>query len=704
MGSMVRVWSVLLLALGLVRCAGSSGAPVAAAEAPGADARVVDAWPADVVPTVDVVVDTVRSLDDPSGAPADAGSDSEGDSTNADTGSLPQTPWGPPDDTLHARVARADFPIPLGISTAGYSQSGVEGWSPFVGHFTPTRVLHTSPGVKVLVLHAGGRRVVVARVDLIGVFGGMFRAVAARVQERLGADISEELVLAATHTHAGPARFVPHPLNEVVADSFDPAIYEAIVATIAGAITEALSLEAEPAALGHAITTNDALHHDRRCENPPLEDGTLGVLRVDRLDGTALALVVSYALHGTVLDHAAQMLSTDAPGAVELGVEEQLPSATVLFLQSWGGDMAPSNLTEQFPQRGPVTEIPDGLTRLDALGRVAADAILETVDSLSTTRDPLLEHAGAWAPLGLEEIGYAPGEWPHPNGAMFCGGGMSPCADGIAQLTMGSCFDLPLPMALRETRVGALRIGDLVLVTLPGEPVTSLGLGLRDAVRDATGLDDVLIVGYANDYTGYLLDPEDWAQGGYEAGFSFWGPRQGAHLAGWAAAVAERLVEPGAALPSPEAAPPELPVAAPEGPSATPSVSHGAIVAQPSQVQAPAPVEFSWTGGDPAIDHPRVVLERRGADGVFAPTGVTEQGYHLLLSVTPEPPYAKGIAVPARTFVWTASLATARRVPTTLTLDGELRLRVTGRALAGDVLPYDLSSEPFTVVSAPGDR
>ena len=47
-------------------------------------------------------------------------------------------------------------------------------------------------------------------------------------------------------------------------------------------------------------------------------------------------------MHGTVLANDEFVLSTDAPGAVEDGVEAALGTpAQVLYLQSWVGDMAP---------------------------------------------------------------------------------------------------------------------------------------------------------------------------------------------------------------------------------------------------------------------------------------------------------------------------------------------------------------------------
>ena len=64
-----------------------------------------------------------------------------------------------------------------------------------------------------------------------------------------------------------------------------------------------------------------------------------------------------------------------------------------------------------------------------------------------------------------------------------------------------------------------MRIGDLILVAIPGEIFVEYGLEIRNRVKQLTGMNMVL-VGYANDYLGYLITPRAKETGGYEAGIS----------------------------------------------------------------------------------------------------------------------------------------------------------------------------------------
>lgn len=60
--------------------------------------------------------------------------------------------------------------------------------------------------------------------------------------------------------------------------------------------------------------------------------------------------------------------------------------------------------------------------------------------------------------------------------------------------------------------VSVLRLGDIRMVNLPGELVSTLACGLKDGRSDP-----VVIAGYADGVTGYILPPDDFNEGGYEA-------------------------------------------------------------------------------------------------------------------------------------------------------------------------------------------
>ena len=139
------------------------------------------------------------------------------------------------------------------------------------------------------------------------------------------------------------------------------------------------------------------------------------------------------------------------------------------------------------------------------------------------------------------------------------------------------------------------------------------------------------------------------------------------------------------------------------------SASHGAITTDlPATGKAGDELSMSWTGGDPWIDSPTVVLERKqGDDWQTVSAGsvpVDQRNHRIALKMQPEPPWSKPAAVEfaqaVRTFNWSVVLRTGLRVKGALrALSGRYRLRIQGRALGqdGKTVDYTLNSGPVDV-------
>src|SRR5262249_41211673 len=69
-------------------------------------------------------------------------------------------------------------------------------------------------------------------------------------------------------------------------------------------------------------------------------DRQIGLIRIERPDGSPLALIANYAIHGTVMSGENKLISGDAPGIVAAYVEQKL-NTTVLFINGAAGNMAP---------------------------------------------------------------------------------------------------------------------------------------------------------------------------------------------------------------------------------------------------------------------------------------------------------------------------------------------------------------------------
>lgn len=83
--------------------------------------------------------------------------------------------------------------------------------------------------------------------------------------------------------------------------------------------------------------------------------------------------------------------------------------------------------------------------------------------------------------------------------------------------------------APKEANVTAFRIGKLCVLGVPGEPTSALGRRIRDEGR-RLGFEPVLVCSHVNGWAGYILEPDDFARGGYEASLDFYGPEMAERL------------------------------------------------------------------------------------------------------------------------------------------------------------------------------
>ncbi|WP_040156075.1 neutral/alkaline non-lysosomal ceramidase N-terminal domain-containing protein [Mobilicoccus massiliensis] len=78
-------------------------------------------------------------------------------------------------------------------------------------------------------------------------------------------------------------------------------------------------------------------------------------------------------------------------------------------------------------------------------------------------------------------------------------------------------------------QVQLFRIGDLAIVSMPGEPTTMAGRRLRETVRAelaGSGVTNVVIAGLANGYAGYITTREEYATQHYEGASTEFGPHE----------------------------------------------------------------------------------------------------------------------------------------------------------------------------------
>lgn len=682
-------------------------------------------------------------------------------------------------------TAERDLGLPIGSALGGYTSRvallGSAGRPDdrlprYSGAFVPSVGVETRARVKALAITAGDETVLVVHVDV----GAMYDGVLFEVERRLGPAFAGKVILAASHTHSGPAHFVGNTVLQLGFGGFRETSFERMVGAVVAASEAALAAR-QPARIGIAHNgdfdpMND-VSRDRRSSNDDLPGGAdrkdhdLFVLRADALDGTPLALVPIFGVHPTVLADTNNVASNDVSGAIEVALEESFDrQVLVMHLQQAAGDVSPAGAGGlDCEGLSPCFDF----ARSEAIGRRARDAILATWEaavpamtdtlamemvtrtiSLGPDLSAITARQGALSYLPFEE-GRMPdgvifdeaGEVATPIdefnvafGAGLCGeedGGLGAGIPGARELgPYQTCsrvedvvnllrlgigddwyFEDPLPScASTRTTLSALRLGEHLLVTLPGEPVNPLVDRMRQAAPVAG--DALIVLGYAQDHMGYLLHADDWLRGGYEPSINIWGPIEGEYIAEASLDLARAALSPeredattstGRALPGPfsrDVSPDPSPDA-----GTVPATLPEALYLRPEvsldEAQPPATVprlslaHFVWIGEDPVAGTPEVTIERE-VDGAFEPlkrrSGRAVRDRDVLLLWTPTPLDGPGPrthhwvaewqAVPAWGSPADTSLAARAALPL-----GRYRFHVEGQG-------YALDSQPFEVVPA----
>jgi hypothetical protein len=89
----------------------------------------------------------------------------------------------------------------------------------------------------------------------------------------------------------------------------------------------------------------------------------------------------------------------------------------------------------------------------------------------------------------------------------------------------------------------SLRLGDLLIVGIPGEMAASLGMKIKSEAGRATGAKNPVIGGLADQWISYMLPAEEYRRGGYESSVSFYGETLGDTIVSGAIAGASEMTK-----------------------------------------------------------------------------------------------------------------------------------------------------------------
>lgn len=403
---------------------------------------------------------------------------------------------------LEVGVAAGDITPVVGVPLAGFGGGDrrraipdLLGLDPYSFYLTPSTGVRDPIRAKAMVLREGGRELAFVSLDLVAVPRDLRESIVDALAP-LGLE-DAEVIVSATHTHSGPGTLSAIGLWEIsAADRFESEIHDLVVGRVAAVVGRAVGA-LEPAELAASSFTADGIQENRR-DVPGHFDSTANLLLARSAGGGPwLGAVANLAVHGTVFGDSSRVYSADLPGAIERELGAALGALNpggdpvpVLFVNGAEGDVKPAN---------------DDLEGMAE--QLAADAVASLPDARAVAPDWTVERRAV-------DIA---SPFVHLKG----------CSDGWLQNLLWRRWGLYLGGWLPErAHIASIALGDLRLMTWPGEPTTSLGLALRETALDR-GAAGAWVLGLTDDHLAYFTTPEEFEEGGYEACVSLYGPHAG---------------------------------------------------------------------------------------------------------------------------------------------------------------------------------
>ncbi|WP_309111077.1 neutral/alkaline ceramidase [Saccharothrix sp.] len=473
-----------------------------------------------------------------------------------------------------AQAAPEPYLVGRGISdvTGPAAENGMMGYSKFDQKTTGIHQRQRSRAY-VVVDRSSDKRVAYVNADLAMIFRAVQEDVLAKLQARYGTLYTREnLLLSATHTHAGPGGYSHNLAYNLSILGMQPQTLTAITDGIVESVVEAHEdLKPGSLSLGRGELTDASVNRSRvafernpdKGHFPNAIDPAMTVLRL-RQGTTDVGAISWFATHNTSMTNANTLISPDNKGYAsyqwehdDAGVRylDDRPGFVAAFPNTNAGDMSPNlnlrpgsgptedeventriigerqNRAAQRVYRGPQTPVTgsvDYRMRFVDMGAVTVEGRYTTDGRAGRTCSGVV---GASTFAGSIEDGPAiPG---------FTEGMQSPIK------TLLEPLNIEVPQWLKDCQypkaslvptglvqatpdvlpLQIVKIGQLHLVAVPGEVTIVAGLRIRRSVAAELGvpLEHVLIQGYANDYSQYVTTPEEYDLQQYEGGSTLFG-------------------------------------------------------------------------------------------------------------------------------------------------------------------------------------
>ncbi len=343
---------------------------------------------------------------------------------------------------------------------------------------------------RAMVLRLGEATIGLVSLDLLEVSEELSEAIGAKARA-LG--VSATLVTA-THAHSSFGGCDRNLAAQVAAlGRFEADQQRAVIDRAAEALARAVG-QIGPVRARWAVRPLPGLNRNRAQPGGPV-DRDLRVLAFESLPrGERIATLFSFDAHPTLVARRSARLDADFPGRAAALIEAA-SGGTALFFQGAAGDASATP-----PQS-------DGLS---GSASMAAHLAAEVERALASAEAlPIGEAALARASIALPRA-QAPA--------------------GVPKLFQRPAAKILQAVLMERAQLTLIRLGELLLLAIPGEPTFFVGADLRRAIA-GHHRGPLLFVGLAHGYVGYVESAERRRQGIGESRRALWAPDLDARLA-----------------------------------------------------------------------------------------------------------------------------------------------------------------------------
>ena len=403
---------------------------------------------------------------------------------------------------LKAGFAKTDITPELGVRLGGY---GIPE--------RPAEEIHDHLFSSALVLESGETRAAIISLDWLCIMDETAREIKAAVAE-VASVPADNIIVCAIHSHTAPNTMGIPGWGDVEQDYID---------SVMPGIIESARLAAEnltPARMGAASVTSKVgvnrrtfLEDGSFCFDGNLEgsfDPNMTLIRLIAADDKPIATLVHYGAHCTAWG-LGRIVSRDWAGVMIDRIEKQTGSPA-MFINGTIGDTGPRTNTRT--ERGNYSAgVGDGLEAVLEVGYRATDDALKCYDTIkkfdenvklqaavadmtipARSLPPKAEAEAKVAELESQKDAWGHGKCQYHYWSRVLDAHSKPAEDTVTI----------------ESRI--ITLGPVAILTLPGEPFSSISLRLRES----SPYEFTLIVSNANGCVAYIPDRQARSLGGYE--------------------------------------------------------------------------------------------------------------------------------------------------------------------------------------------